>query len=257
MQEFDRLVEIIERLRAPGGCPWDAEQTHQSISSCMVEEAFEAVEAIQDNDMEHLKEELGDVLIQVVFHSAIAAENGNFKIEDVINGICDKLVYRHPHVFGEVEVADSAEVKKNWEMLKQQEKGKEERESLLDGIPEVLPALLYARKMQTKAARVGFDWDDVRGAIAKMAEETDELLKEIENGNHDAIEDEIGDLLFSIVNVTRFCKVDPEAALRRTNRKFGRRFRRIEAEAASSGVSLADMSLAEMDAIWDQAKNND
>ncbi|MEA2102493.1 MAG: nucleoside triphosphate pyrophosphohydrolase [Thermodesulfobacteriota bacterium] len=254
MEAFDRLVAIIARLRAPGGCPWDAEQTHQSISPGMVEEVFEAVEAIEDNDMEHLKEELGDVLLHVVFHSVIAVEDNDFTIEEVINSISDKLVYRHPHVFAGVTVEDSAEVKKNWEILKQQEKGKEDRVSLLDGIPKALPALLYARKIQAKAARIGFDWPDPKGAIEKVREEADELLTEIENNDHHAMEDEIGDLLFSIVNVARFCRVDPETALRGTNTKFKQRFARIEAEAKARNITLEDMTLEDMDAVWEKAK---
>ncbi len=255
MKDFDRLVEIFERLRAPGGCPWDARQTHKSISRCAVEEAYELVDAIDSGDMSHLREELGDVLLQVLFHSTIAKDLGEFTIRDVINELADKLIYRHPHVFGTEEVADSEEVIRNWERLKQQEVGKADRESLLDGIPEALPALLQARKIQSKASRAGFDWQDQRGVIAKVKEEADELREAMEQGSAEDITAEIGDLLFSIVNLARFAGVDPESALRRTSRTFKRRFREIENEAKRRGVPLEEMSLQEMEEIWQRAKD--
>lgn len=255
MKDFDSLVEIFERLRAPGGCPWDARQTHESISRCAVEEAYELVDAIDSGDLNHLREELGDLLLQVLSHSTIAKDLGEFTIRDVINGLADKLVYRHPHVFGTEEVAGSEDVIRNWERLKRQEKGKAHRKSLLDGIPEILPALLQARKIQSKASRAGFDWQDHRGVIDKVKEEADELREAMERGNVQDITAEIGDLLFSVVNLARFAGVDPETALRRTNRTFRSRFRKIEEEAQRRGVPLEEMSLQEMDEIWQRAKD--
>lgn len=254
MKEFDRLVEILERLRGPGGCPWDAEQDHKSISRCMIEEAYELVDAIEHDDAEHLREELGDVLLQVVFHSTIAKDEGAFTIREVIGDLCDKLVHRHPHVFGDVNVENSGEVLRNWDRLKKKEENKKQRESILDGIPGTLPALLYARKIQSVVSRVGFDWQDPAGVIDKIREEADEFLQAMKNADPDQIEDEIGDLLFSIVNLARFSKVDPELALRRTNRKFMGRFSAIEKEAKERGVRLEDMTLEEMDRIWEKAK---
>ncbi|HOD71068.1 MAG TPA: nucleoside triphosphate pyrophosphohydrolase [Deltaproteobacteria bacterium] len=255
MKEFDRLVEIFERLRAPGGCPWDAQQTHQSISRCAVEEAYELVDAIDGGDLDHMREELGDVLLQVLFHSTIAKDLGEFTITDVINDLADKLIYRHPHVFGGESVSSSSEVIRNWERLKKKEEGKSGRESILDGIPESLPALLHARKIQSAASRVGFDWQDAGGAAGKVKEEADELLEALARGDAEEIIGEIGDLLFSIVNLARFAGVDPESALRRTNRKFRKRFSMIEAEAKKRGVALEEMSLQEMDELWEKAKN--
>ncbi|MRR14520.1 nucleoside triphosphate pyrophosphohydrolase [archaeon] len=254
MKEFDRLVEIFEKLRAPGGCPWDAEQDHKSISRCAIEEAYELVDAIDSNDTNHLREELGDLLLQVVFHSVIAKDKGEFTIVDVIEGLADKLIYRHPHVFGNEEISDSREVIRNWDRLKKKEAGKISRESILDGIPDALPSLLHARKMQSAASRVGFDWKDCEGAIGKIREETDELLQAIRNGEDGEIENEIGDLLFSVVNIARFTGADPETALRRTNRKFRERFMKIEEEARRRGISLDSMSLEEMDDIWTSVK---
>ena len=254
MREFERLVEIMLKLRGPGGCPWDAEQTHQSIAHNLLEEAYEAHEAILSGDMPHLCEELGDVLLQVVFHGVMAAETGDFTLSDVVDGLSAKLVYRHPHVFGETTVADAAEVTRNWEQLKAREKGKTSRESILDGVPAALPALWQARKMQTAAARVGFDWPDIGGVVAKIREEAAELEEAVSLGGAEAIEEELGDLLFSLVNLARFLKVDPEAALKRTNQKFRRRFARIEQEARAQGRELTELSLDEMDAIWEAAK---
>jgi len=254
MKEFDRLVEIFEILRAPGGCPWDAEQDHRSIARCAIEEAYELADAIDTGNMAHLREELGDLLLQVVFHSVIAKDKGEFTITDVINDLADKLIYRHPHVFGNEKASDSGEVIRNWDRLKAREEGKAHRESILDGIPDSLPALLYARKIQGIASRVGFDWKDPKGVIGKIREETDELLDAIDGRDADGIEAEVGDLLFSVVNLARYLKVDPEAALRKTNLKFRKRFARIEEEARSRGVLLEDMTLEEMDAIWEGAK---
>ena len=257
MKEFDRLVEILERLRAPGGCPWDAEQDHRSISRCMIEEAYELVDAIHADDVEHLREELGDVLLQVVFHSTIAKDLGEFTIKEVINDLCDKLIHRHPHVFGDTSVVDSGEVIKNWERLKEKEEGKKARQSILDGIPDTLPSLQYARKIQSVVSRVGFDWPDAAGVVDKIKEEADEVLQAMQSHKSDQVAEEIGDLLFSIVNFARFNGIDPESALRRTNLKFRQRFHEIEKEAKSRGLRLEDMSLEEMDKIWESTKDND
>ncbi|HVN72154.1 MAG TPA: nucleoside triphosphate pyrophosphohydrolase [Desulfomonilia bacterium] len=255
MEEFDRLIGIFERLRAPGGCPWDAEQDHKSISRSAIEEAYELYEAIHNEDVEHMREELGDILLQVVFHSIIARDLGEFTLKDVINGLAEKLISRHPHVFGDARLNSSREVIRNWEILKKGEKGKVKRKSLLDGIPKAQPSLLTARKIQSVASRVGFDWKNVKGIIDKIREEINELTEALNNANHDAIEEEIGDLIFSAVNLARLCKVDPESALRRTNRKFRKRFTAIEDEARKRGIELNEMSLEEMDSIWEAAKN--
>jgi tetrapyrrole methylase family protein / MazG family protein len=257
MEEFDKLVQIFERLRAPGGCPWDAEQDHKSISKCIIEESYELYDAILNEDKYHMREELGDVLLQVIFHSIIARDLGEFCLKDVINGLADKLISRHPHVFADVQLDSSKEVVHNWEKLKKGEKGKVERKSILDGIPRSLPSILAARKIQSTVSRVGFDWKDAQGVMGKIGEEIAELDQAIHSKNADAMEDEIGDLLFSVVNLARKCKVDPEAALRRTNRKFRKRFTAIEKESKRLGISLEEMNLQEMDQIWEGSKHTD
>jgi tetrapyrrole methylase family protein / MazG family protein len=257
MEEFDKLVSIFERLRAPGGCPWDAEQDHKSIARSIIEEAYELFDAIELNDVMHIREELGDVLLQVVFHSIIAKDQGEFTITDVINGLSDKLISRHPHVFADVKLGTSQEVIKNWEILKQQETGKSMRESILDGIPDSLPSLLTARKIQSVASRVGFDWQDARGVVDKIREEASELIEALDKGDEISVKEEIGDLLFSIVNFGRIQDVDPESALRKTNRKFRRRFFEIEKAAKERGITLDEMTLEEMDRIWENAKAKD
>ncbi|HZD61130.1 MAG TPA: nucleoside triphosphate pyrophosphohydrolase [Anaerolineae bacterium] len=245
----EHLVEIMSRLRGPQGCPWDKEQTHESLRRYLIEEAYETIEAIDENDPKHLKEELGDLLLQIVFHSQIASETGQFTMDDVSGGIITKLIRRHPHIFGEVEVSSAREVVINWEKIKDQEKGKA---SALSGIPKSLPALLYAFKLQAKAARVGFDWEDVDGALEKISEEVDELRRA--KRGEGSIEDEIGDLLFAVVNVARHLDVDPELALKRTCDKFERRFSYMEEKSASENKHLVDMSLQEKDKLWDEAK---
>ncbi|HOY74847.1 MAG TPA: nucleoside triphosphate pyrophosphohydrolase [Deltaproteobacteria bacterium] len=254
MEEFDRLVGIFERLRAPGGCPWDAQQDHRTIARCSIEEAYELFDAIETGDAEHMREELGDVLLQVVFHSIIARDLGEFTLADVINGLADKLVSRHPHVFGDARVETAGEVVRNWERIKGRERGKERRKSILDGVPENLPSLMAARKMQAAVSRVGFDWQDPRGVLDKIREETGELAEALESGEQGAIAGEIGDLLFTAVNLARLCGVDPESALRAANRKFRSRFGAIEEEAARRGVMLEEMTLDEMDEIWEGTK---
>ena len=254
MEEFDRLVGIFERLRAPGGCPWDAQQDHRTIARCSIEEAYELFDAIETGDAEHMREELGDLLLQVVFHSIIARDLGEFTLADVINGLADKLVSRHPHVFGDARVETAGEVVRNWERIKGRERGKERRKSILDGVPENLPSLMAARKMQAAVSRVGFDWQDPRGVLDKIREETGELAEALESGEQGAIAGEIGDLLFTAVNLARLCGVDPESALRAANRKFRSRFGAIEEEAARRGVTLEEMTLDEMDEIWEGTK---
>ena len=246
------LVDIVKILRAPGGCPWDAEQTHQSIRRGFLEEAYEVAEAIDENSPDHLKEELGDVLLQVVFHAVIAQEDGQFDLDDVADGICKKLIYRHPHVFGDVSVSSTGEVLANWEELKRKEKGQSSHADAVDAVARSLPALWRAEKVQKKAAKCGFDWPDVSGAMDKLAEEAGELTAAMA-GDGDVAE-ELGDLLFAAVNTARFLKLDPENCLNAATDKFAARFRRVEEAAAAQGRRLEDMTLAEMDKLWDEAK---
>ena len=246
------LEEIVRLLRAPGGCPWDAEQTHQSIRRGMLEEAYEAAEAIDEGSPEHLKEELGDVLLQVVFHALMEQEAGRFDLDAVADGICKKLIFRHPHVFGEVSVSGTGEVLSNWEELKRKEKGQATNTDALEAVARSLPALWRAEKVQKKAKKAGFDWPDVSGALDKLSEELEELKTAVAEGTN--VEEELGDLLFSAVNVSRFVKVDTEEALNRATDKFIGRFRKVEEEAARQGRALEGMSLAELDKLWEHAK---
>jgi len=254
MEAFDRLVKIMETLRAPGGCPWDAEQTHQSLVKNLIEEAYELADAIDADESEYIMEELGDVLLQVVFHSTLAKEAERFEVADVINYLCDKLVYRHPHVFGDTKVSDAGDVIRNWDRLKRKENGKAKRESILSGVPSSLPALLYALKIQSTASRVGFDWERPDEIREKIDEELAELSAAMDDENSRDIADEIGDILFSVVNLARKLDIDPEAALRRSNRKFVSRFHAIEKTAAQSGKRLSEMPMDEKEAIWQAAK---
>lgn len=254
---MDRLVKVMERLRGPGGCPWDAAQSHKSMIKGLIEEAYELADAIENEDPEEMMEELGDVLLQVVFHSIIAAESGEFSMSDVANCLADKLIYRHPHVFGEKQVNHPDEVIVNWDKLKRKENGKKNRTSIFSGIPETLPALLYALKIQSAASRVGFDWDSAEGAVDKIKEEIDELSAAAAGNDADRIEDEIGDLMFSVVNLARMYKVDPEAALRRTNKKFETRFAAIEKDARQRNIHVSEMPMAEKERIWQTAKQRD
>ena len=247
------LVEIVRILRAPGGCQWDQAQTHESIRRNFLEEAYEVAEAIDEGSTEHLKEELGDVLLQVVFHSSIEQDAGHFDLNDVADGVCRKLIYRHPHVFGDVTVQSTDEILSNWEELKKKEKGQETQADALDAVARSLPALWRAEKVQKKAAKVGFDWPDVSGAMKKVTEETAELSAAMA-GDGDVTE-ELGDLLFAVVNAARFLKVDPEDALHAASDKFSARFRRVEETAAAQGRRMENMTLAEMDRLWDEVKH--
>jgi tetrapyrrole methylase family protein/MazG family protein len=243
----------MRRLRGPGGCPWDAEQTHESLKRYLLEESYEVIEAIDNNDPLHLKEELGDLMLQPIFHAAIAEENGEFTMDDVLETICDKLVLRHPHVFGDKVIRTANEQLENWERIKKEEKG-EERKSALAGVPPHLPALLKAQKITEKAARVGFDWEHVDQVFAKVMEELREFEETMIQGDGERMEEELGDLLFSIVNLGRFLSLDPEDALRKTIERFARRFSHIENTMLARGVRLQDASLDEMESLWQEAK---
>jgi MazG family protein len=254
----NELRDIVARLRAPGGCPWDREQTHATLRGGLLEEAYEVVAAIDSADDVNLREELGDLLLQVVFHSQIAREEGRFTLDDVAAGITEKLVRRHPHVFGDESLGDSGAVLKRWDEIKRAEKQAagqvQAEESALDGVPTGLPALMHAEKVQKKAGKIGFDWDAAAPVIAKVREE----LAEVEHAiaAHDAleVEKEIGDLLFAAVNLARKLKVEPEVALRRATEKFADRFRSVELLARERGLALETMTLAELDVLWDEVK---
>ena len=255
-EELARLLDIMARLRRPGdGCPWDLEQTIDTIKPNLIEEAYEALDAMESGNREHLAEELGDLLLQIVFQSQIAAQEGSFNFAEVAKGISEKLIRRHPHIFGDVKVADSKEVLRNWDAIKKTEK--KARISALDGVPKHVPPLHRAYQMQKLAARVGFDWSDISGVFKKLAEEIGELQEAIAAKNRKHIVEEIGDLLFSVVNVARFVKVDPAYALELTNAKFIRRFRAVEDEIVAGGRRMKDCTLAEMDAIWDKIRAAD
>jgi MazG family protein len=250
---IQQLRAIVAALRQPDGCPWDREQTHASLRAGLIEESYEVVEAINTNDDANLKEELGDLLLQPIFHAQIAEEEGRFTLDDVARSIVEKLLRRHPHVFGEDRCADSAEVLKKWDDIKRAEKG-ERVTSALDGISGGLPALMRAEKVQKKAARVGFDWSEAAPVVAKIREELAEVEAEIATGTGPRIEEEIGDLLFSVVNLARKLKVDGETALQSATDKFSTRFRKVEALARERGITLEKLSLAELDELWDEVK---
>lgn len=248
------LIDIVEILRSPEGCPWDREQDHKSIRRDFLEETYEVIEAINKNDKELLLEELGDVLLQVVFHTQIEREQGTFQLSDVADGICKKMIERHPHVFGEVKADTSAEVLENWDVIKKRtKKQKSQTESMLS-IPREFPALMRADKVQKKAAKVGFDWDNADGAFEKVAEELQELKTAVQNGDKDNMFEELGDLLFSVVNVSRFIGVDSEEALTASTDKFIDRFSKVEKMADEKGMNMKETELAELDKLWDLAK---
>ncbi|RPI36163.1 MAG: nucleoside triphosphate pyrophosphohydrolase [Nitrospiraceae bacterium] len=249
---LDELIKIMAALRSEKGCPWDKEQTMESLKPFIVEEAYEVLEAIDEKNPEAVKEELGDLLFQVVFQCQIAKEKGEFEMADVIDKIGRKMIARHPHVFGDADYKTTEEVLVHWEAQKKRE-GKQ-RESLLEGVPRTLPSLLRAHRLQDRAARVGFDWDKIEDVMKKLDEEIGEFKDAMARKEEVAIEEELGDVLFMLVNISRFIGVNPEDALRKTISKFISRFRYIEMAAAESGRKLSDMTLAEMDALWDEAK---
>jgi len=260
-EKFDELIKVMARLRAPGGCPWDAEQTYASLAQYLLEECYETFDAIQEADQtgetHNLQEELGDVLLQVVFHSTIAAERGDFTIDEVVEGVTEKLILRHPHVFGEAELKTAQDVLQNWDELKtaqQKASGKIEKpkESILEDVPSSFPALLEGQKLTKKAAKVKFDWENVGQIFDKLTEETDELKAAIETSEN--IEEELGDLLFVVVNLARKLDVDAETALKKTNRKFRQRFKFIEQSLKENNKTLEDSNLEEMDGLWNKAK---
>jgi tetrapyrrole methylase family protein/MazG family protein/ATP diphosphatase len=250
-QSLPRLVEIMQRLLGPDGCPWDREQTLETLRPYVVEEAHEVVDAIDGGSPDDLREELGDLLLQIVFQSELARARGWFGPDDVVSAICEKLVRRHPHVFGDAQVSGTAEVLQNWEAIKAQEKA---GRGVLDGVPKALPALLRAMRVGEKAARVGFDWPDLAGARAKVEEELAELDEAIRGNEREHIEHELGDVLFALVSVARKLDVDPEAALRGTLERFGQRVRRVETTVQARGQELTSLDAEALDALWQQAK---
>lgn len=260
---FEDLVAVQARLRAPGGCPWDREQTHATLRTYLIEEAYEVLEAIDKGNPQELAEELGDLLLQVLFHADLAREARSFDISEVIAGIHDKMIRRHPHVFGNVKAETSGEVLKNWAQLKAKEKQtlvsraqppQRTVSSALDGVSRHLPALLEAYQMTRRAAQVGFDWERIEGIFEKLQEETGELRSALRAANHRAAEEEVGDLLFSLVNLARFLGLDPEVTLKQSNRKFKQRFQEMERKASSSGQTLSDLSKDQLEQLWISAK---
>ncbi|MEW5745219.1 MAG: nucleoside triphosphate pyrophosphohydrolase [Nitrospirota bacterium] len=254
MNDFQKLIDIMAALRSEDGCPWDREQTRESLKPFLVEETYEVIEAIDEGAPSKIKEELGDLLFQIVFHAQLAKERGDFTMDDVIDAISRKMIGRHPHVFGDAQFGTAEEVLKQWEDRKKEE-GKN-RESILEGIPKALPSLLKAHRIQSRAARVGFDWKRIEEVLEKLDEELDEFRKALESGEQEHIEEELGDLFFVLVNISRFAGVSPESALQKTIDKFASRFRYIEKKAAEAGRSLSDMTLEEMDALWEEAKTS-
>ncbi|MFC0605387.1 nucleoside triphosphate pyrophosphohydrolase [Winogradskyella pulchriflava] len=249
LKAFERLLIIMDELREQ--CPWDKKQTLESLRHLTIEEVYELGDAILDNDLDEVKKELGDVLLHIVFYARIGSETNDFDIADVCHSICDKLVDRHPHIYGDVKVENEEDVKRNWEQLKL----KEGKKSVLEGVPKSLPAMVKANRIQDKVAGVGFDWEHPEQVFEKVEEELAELKLEITNGNKDAIESEFGDVLFSMINYARFLKVNPENALERTNKKFIKRFQYLESKAKDLNKSLKDMTLSEMDVFWEEAKS--
>ncbi len=253
--DFNDLVNIMKILRQPGGCPWDAEQTHKSIRRDFLEETYEAIEAIDTEDTELLCEELGDVLLQVVFHSQIEQDAGGFTINEVCDGICKKLIIRHPHVFGDVVADTPDKVLENWDAIKMQTKEQTTYAETLDSVSHALPSLIRAHKVQHKARKFGFDWDEVGGALDKLSEEVEELRQAVEQGNNESCYEELGDVLFSAVNVSRFVGVDPEESLASSVDKFISRFAQVEKLAIERGIDMKSASLSELDALWDEVKS--
>ena len=267
---FEKLVAVQARLRAPNGCPWDREQTHESLRTYLIEEAYEVLEALESGNDAKFAEEMGDLLLQIVFHSQIAQEKGRFTVSDVIREIHDKMIRRHPHVFGETHAIDSAEVLRNWEQIKSEERRSksengnadaasrpEKEDSLLDGVSRGLPATLEGFQLTRKAARIGFDWEDVGGIFEKLGEETAELQSALKAREQKKTEEELGDLLFASVNLSRFLKIDPEIALKKANAKFSRRFRAMEKLAREGGREFKSLPREEMEALWDATKKTE
>ena len=252
--DYEDLLRVVHILRSPGGCPWDQEQTHKSIRRDFLEEAYEAAEAIDTGDTALLREELGDVLLQVVFHADMESDAGNFTMEDVVDEVTKKMIFRHPHVFAQVQADTTEQVLVNWEQLKREEKDQKTAADTLDSVARSLPQLWRAEKIQKKAAKAGFDWADVSGALEKLEEETAELRRAAESGV--GVEEELGDVLFAAVKVGRFAGVDPETALSGTCEKFIRRFRAVEESVRASGAEMKDLPLEELTALWEQAKRS-
>ncbi len=248
LQAFSRLLDIMDDLREK--CPWDKKQTFESLRYLTIEETYELGDAILEKDMQEIKKELGDILLHIVFYSKIGSETGDFDIADVTNGICEKLIHRHPHIYGDVKVENEEEVKHNWEKLKL----KEGRKSVLEGVPNSLPAMVKANRIQEKVKAVGFDWEEPQQVWEKVQEELGELQNEVKNGNQEKINQEFGDVLFSMINYARFLNVNPEDALEQTNKKFIKRFKYLEEKSNEIGKPLSEMTLAEMDVYWNEAK---
>ena len=254
---FDRLVDVVAMLRSKNGCPWDLAQTHESLKADLIEEAYELIEAIDAKVPKKICDELGDLLMQVMLHSQIATDQNEFGIDEVIEHLTEKLVRRHPHVFGSVVATDENEVLENWEEIKRGEDGNKDRKSSLDGIPHSLPSLQRAEKIQKKASRAGFDWDKTEDVLPKLQEEIDEIEESIRNDDITEIEMEIGDLLFSVVNLCRFLNVQPEEALRKSTRKFANRFQRMETTLKKTNKTFKDYDLSTLDQIWEQVKQQE
>ena len=253
---LDDFIALIDRLRRPDGCPWDAKQTHESLKHNVVEEAWEVVDAIDEGSVEHLREELGDLLMQVIFHASIEKEKGGFDLDAISDEACKKLVHRHPHVFADVKADTPDEVLTNWDAIKRADRGQQSVASVMDGIPRGLPGLMRSEKIQSKAAKLGFDWPEVSGAMDKLREEVGELQEGIDAGDVENIKEELGDALFSIVNVARFFKLDCEECIHAACAKFIRRFRYLEEHAAAKGLKLEDMTLRQMEEIYQQARHD-
>lgn len=252
--KFDDLVKIMKVLRAPGGCPWDIEQDHKSIRQNFIEETYEVIEAIDTEDRELLKEELGDVLLQVVFHSEIESEENGFNIDDVCDGICKKLIIRHPHVFGDVKADTTEKVLKNWDNIKMQAKSQKSQTQAMESVSKALPALMRSTKIQQKASKVGFDWENVYGALQKVHEETSELECAINENNAQSISEELGDLLFSVVNVSRFVGTDAEKALYDACDKFTSRFSEVEKLAQQRDIDIKGATISQLNSLWEEVK---
>jgi len=260
---FEKLVDVMARLRGAGGCPWDREQTHATLRTYLIEEAYEVLDALDGADDVKFAEELGDLLLQIVFHAEMAEEEGRFNIVDVIREIYEKMIRRHPHVFGEKQAKDAAEVLRNWEIIKKEERAakgaveEEKAESVLDGVPRSLPGLLEGYQLTRKAARIGFDWENVDGIFEKLREETEELQQVLEKRGSKEIEDEVGDILFAAMNLARFLKIDPEIAMKKASGKFARRFREMERVAREEGKTLGEVERGRMEGLWEEAKKRE